>query len=103
MGEILNEEKARQVFQCDLKDGVNQIVNFVWDAELKASIPYEMVYGSDAGIVHSFELAEDAFGTGKDKQLVNYKEYYYMVIAYAYNNYDPYNPVDESYRPLKCN
>ncbi|OFX39213.1 MAG: hypothetical protein A2W95_13850 [Bacteroidetes bacterium GWA2_40_14] len=95
MGEILNEEKARQVFQCDLKDGVNQIVNFVWDAELKASIPYEMVYGSDAGIVHSFELAEDAFGTGKDKQLVNYKEYYYMVIAYAYNNYDPYNPVDE--------
>ncbi len=95
MGEILDENKARQVFQCDIRDGVSQLVNFVWDADLNAARPYSMVKGSDTGISHTFELTDDAFGTGKDKQLVNYKEYYYVAVAYAYNNFDPYNQVDE--------
>lgn len=95
MGEILDENKARQVFQCDIRDGVSQLVNFVWDADLNAARPYAMVKGSDTGIAHTFELTDDTFGTGKDKQLVNYKEYYYVAIAYAYNNFDPYNQVDE--------
>jgi len=95
MGDILDETRARQVFQCDIKDGVTQLVNYTWDTDLGAGIPYEMVDGKDEGIVHSFEITEDAFGSGESKKLVNYKEYYYLAISYAYNNYDEYNPVDE--------
>ncbi len=95
LGEITDVNKARQVFQCDIKDSVSQIVNYVWDNDLNASHPEERVYGKNAGITHTFELTEDAFGSGESKKLLNYKEYYYVAVAYAFNDYNHYNPVDE--------
>jgi len=94
LGEITDENKARQVFQCDVKDSITQIINYVWDNDLNAVHPVEMVYGENKGIIHSFELTQDAFGTGENKNLVDYKEYYYVAVAYAHNDYNHYNPVD---------
>lgn len=90
-----DNDLARQVFQCDLADEITQLVNFDWDPDLQASIPIEKVQGSNEGIVHSFEITNDAFATGSNSKLVNYKDYYYVAIAYAYNNYAPYDPVNE--------
>jgi hypothetical protein len=83
--------KARLVGQCDKKDGVGRLINFEFDEDLQASIPVEKVDGEDKGVTHSFRVTEDLFAAG-DRRLVNFKTYYYMAIAYAYNNYETYLP-----------
>ncbi len=89
IADIENDELARQVFQCDVKNGVSRLVNFTFDQLLGASVPTEEVNGSNQGIVHSFELTKDAF-TGND--LVNHIQYYYLAVAYAHNNYKDFIP-----------
>ncbi|SFT65324.1 hypothetical protein SAMN05216474_1569 [Lishizhenia tianjinensis] len=89
-------DKARLVFQCDIKDSVKRLVNFEFDNDLLAAVPTEKVNGTDDGIRHSFNVKEDMFASGASKALVNFKRYYYMAIAYAYNNYKTYKPNDPS-------
>lgn len=81
--------KARLVWQSDIKDGVAKLVNHNYDPSIGFNVPVVMVDGSDNGIEHSIQITRDLFATGDDK-LVNHKEYYYMVVAYAYNNYKTY-------------
>jgi hypothetical protein len=85
--------QARLIAQCDIKDGVGQLVNFNFDEDLLAPVPTEMVNGGDNGIQHSFQVVNDAFAQG-DVRLINHKKYYFMVISYGYNNYKTYNPSD---------
>lgn len=88
--ELNNTEKARLVAQCDVKDGIAQMINFPVDEDLGYPVATEMVDGADAGIKHSFKITEDAFAQGTNKKLINHKKYYYMAIAYAHNYYKPY-------------
>lgn len=88
-----NQSVARLVAQCDIKNGVKRLVNFEFDELLGFSIPVEKVKGEDKGIKHSFRVTEDMFATG-DRKLVNNKTYYYMAVAYGYNNYKTYDPSD---------
>ena len=92
-GEV-DPTKASEVFECDIKDGVTQIVNYVQDINVSdtTSVPQIKVIGKDSGIVHSFEITQDQFSTTADKSLVNYQTYYYVAIAYAYNNFAPFDP-----------
>jgi hypothetical protein len=83
--------KARLVAQCDVKNGVKRLVNFILDEQLGYDVPMLMVDGSDEGIRQSFRIKQDAF-TGQ--ALINHKTYYYMAVAYAYNNYKTYDPND---------
>ncbi|MEZ5014822.1 MAG: hypothetical protein R2794_11070 [Chitinophagales bacterium] len=85
--------KAKLIYQCDLKDGVDKIVNYSFDAVVASDVPELMVAGNDNGIRHTFEITDDAFATGNTK-LVNFKTYYFSVVAYAYNNFLPYDPID---------
>lgn len=85
--------KARLVAQCDIKDNVDRIINFEYDENLQASIPVEKVDGENEGIRHSFRITEDQFAQG-DRTLVNFKRYYYLAVAYAYNNFKDYDPND---------
>src|SRR5690606_4818918 len=93
VSDIGDESKARLVAQCDIKDGIGRIINFEFDEELLASIPVEKVDGEDKGIQHTFRITEDQFAQG-NRTLVNFKRYYYIAIAYAYNNYLDYDPTD---------
>jgi len=93
LSDIEDASKARLVAQCDIKDGVDRIINFEYDEYLQASIPVEKVDGADNGIKHSYSLKEDVFAQG-DRALINFKTYYYLAIAYAYNNYKDYDPND---------
>ncbi len=90
ISEISNPDKARLVAQCDIKDEVATLVNYYKNDKLGANVPKLMVEGSDKGIVHSFKITEDEFATG-DNRLINNKKYYYVAIAYAYNQYAPYS------------
>ena len=91
-GEV-NADVAVEVFNCDVKNGVTKIVNYnknlnisdtTFDAQLKVS-------GKDSGITHSFILNSDQFTTNSDKRFVNYHNYYFVAIAYAHNNFAPFN------------
>lgn len=91
--DIEDVSKARLVAQCDIVDGVERLINFDFDEDLKAAIPVEKVDGSNAGISHTFLMDEDAFAQG-DVALVNYKKYHYMAVSYAHNGYREYNNTD---------
>lgn len=84
---------ARLVAQCDIEDDVARIINFEFDGDLLFSVPKEKVDGENKGISHSFRITEDFFAQG-DRRLVNFKTYYYVAVAYAYNNYAPYDPTN---------
>ena len=83
-------EQARLIAQCDLQNGVGRIINYVRDQETGLIVPQLRVDGEDEGIVRSFRVTTDAFAAG-DNALINYKTYYFMVLAYGYNNYLPYD------------
>lgn len=83
--------KAVLVYQCDVKNGVTDLYN--WSSvpnpdpnQPPVWIPSLMVEGQNTGIRHSFTITEDRFATG-DRRLINHKKYYYLAVAYAYNNF----------------
>jgi hypothetical protein len=96
--DVHDASKARLVGQCDIKNGVNRLINFYFAEDLGAVIPVEEVNGADEGIVHSFRFIEDQFATG-DKRLVNNKKYYFLALAYGYNEYEKYNQDPEAQQP----
>ena len=97
IAEIDDLSKARLVFQADIIDydnfgnPIGQIINYEFDSELGLPVPVEKVNGTNEGIKHSFQITNDQFASG-DTRLINFKKYYYIAIAYGYNNYEKYNP-----------
>lgn len=88
--ELDNLDRARLAFQCDIRDSVADLVNFVFDDDVQATVPQVMVKNAaNAGISTTFRVTEDLFAEG-DKKLVNFKTYYYLAIAYAHNNFKTY-------------
>jgi len=84
---------ASEVFQCDVKNGVTRIINYEKNTDISDTTftPIVKVLGKDSGIRHSFEVSIDQFASGDDKRLVNYRNYYFVAIAYAYNNFAPFD------------
>ena len=93
VADINDPTKARLVAQCDIKNDQDRIINFVFDEALGFAIPIEKVDGENTGIRHSFRVTEDAFAQGA-RQLVNHKTYYYVAVAYAFNEFKKYDPND---------
>lgn len=89
-------DQARLVAQFDVKNGVTKLVNYYLDDAIGANVPIIEVTGGDNGIQHSFEITQDAFATD-DVTLVNNKQYYYMALSYAYNDYLTYAPGPVTY------
>ena len=90
--DLKDATKAVPVFQCDVKNGISRLINYVQDNTVGGLVPKVMVEGLDNGVVSTFRLTEDAFATGEDKRLINNRTYYYIAVAYAYNNYLTYAP-----------
>jgi len=89
--DLTNANLARLIFQCDIKNGVGQLTNFNLDPAIGQDVPQVMVTGADAGIQNSFSVTQDLFASS-DKRLINFKNYYFMAVAYAYNNFLTYAP-----------
>ncbi|PID95049.1 MAG: hypothetical protein CSA95_01545 [Bacteroidetes bacterium] len=88
IADINDPDVVRLIYQCDIKDGVTQLVNHNYNQSLGANVPVEMVNGSDEGVTHSFRLKQDAF-TGEP--FVNHKKYYFVALSYGYNEYMKYS------------
>lgn len=97
VSDIEDPELARLVYQCDIRDNaldgtpVAQIINYEFDDQIGLPVPKEKVDGANEGIGHSVRITSDRFASG-DTRLINFKKYYYLAIAYGYNEYEPYNP-----------
>jgi len=96
ISEIHNADKARLVAQCDIKNfneteqPIGQLVNWYYSDKHGGNIPVEEVSGANEGISHTFKIKYDEFATG-DRRLVNHKQYYYIAIAYGFNEYMKYS------------
>jgi len=90
----VNNDLAQEIFQVDIQNGVSRIINYekVTDISDSTYIPIVKIVGADSGIKHSFEINSDVFADGEDKRLVNYKNYYFTAVAYAYNNFADFDP-----------
>lgn len=99
-GDLENIDRARLLFQVDVKDDFSRIVNQVLDPELMVNVPKIMVTGENQGIRHSFRVKNDLFAEG-NTELVNFKSYYYTVLAYAVCVNDPTEP--EQFLPGRLN
>lgn len=108
ISDIDDENKARLVDQCDIRNfkkdangnlllnsPIGRLVNYEYDEDLGFDIPSEKVDGENKGIRHSFSVKEDLFAAG-DRTLVNHKTYYFVAIAYGYNNFKDFDPADGS-------
>ncbi len=102
LAELNNPDLARIVAQTDVKNGVSKIYN--WEAYAKNPDPLnpiqlyrpvEKVVGNDEGVKHSFSITRDEFGSG-EAPLINHRKYYYVAIAYAYNNFEQFDPLNPS-------
>lgn len=97
ISELDDPEKGRLVYQVDLNNGVGKVFN--WDAYEDSDVSSTQVYvpnlevnGADGGVEHSFRVTEDQFAQS-ERGLVNHKKYYFISVAYGYNNYENYDPV----------
>ena len=97
--ELGDIDKARILAQVDVKNGVTEIFN--WSSVVDPNpasneliwIPESKVEGLDQGIKNTIQITEDLFASG-DSRLINHKKYYYLTLAYGYNNYAQFDPDD---------
>lgn len=96
IADLDDPDKARIIYQVDIKNGVNRIFN--WRTVDNPTgeeyyVPELQVEGRDEGIQHTFRITEDQFAEG-NRRLINHRKYYFTAIAYAYNNYLEFDPKD---------
>ena len=91
--ELGDISKARQIAQVDVKNGVREIYNWRGEPNPLDPVfgpivwtPTKEVTGQNTGIRNSFKVTEDQFALG-DRKLVNHKQYHFLVLAYAHNNW----------------
>ena len=94
IADLDNPDLARLVFQADVENDIDLIYN--WSTVDNPTgedvyVPTPVVQGSNVGIQHTFRISEDQFAEG-DRRLVNHRKYYYTAVAYAFNEYLPFDP-----------
>ena len=87
---LKDPDLVRLVAQFDVKNGITKLVNYQLDRSIGAAVPVVEVEGGDEGISHTFEITRDVFSE-KDATMVNHKQYYFMALSYAHNEYSPYS------------
>lgn len=100
VADLENPEKSRLIGQVDIQDTVSKIYNWLPTPDPNFGgrtiyTPVLRVEGENQGVRHTFRIKEDRFATTEDKRLVNHKKYYFVAIAYAYNNYDKFDEKKE--------
>ncbi|SDJ77173.1 hypothetical protein SAMN05421823_10173 [Catalinimonas alkaloidigena] len=88
--EVNDATKARLVLQADLRDDITTLINYEFDPTVGQEVPVLKVSGENNGLARTVRITQDLFASG-ESQLVNYKRYYYTIVAYAANG-DPLNP-----------
>ena len=94
IADLDNVSKARLVYQVDVENKVGRVFNWTTVDNPTGEeyyVPVLEVEGSNGGIRHTFRITEDQFAEG-DRRLINHKKYYFTAVAYAHNEYEPFDP-----------
>ena len=95
LGDLDDADKARLIFHFDIKNEVEKVYNWFPIESSLDEIYYSPVLmnegATNRGIEHTFRVTEDQFAAN-DRRLINHKKYYFTAVAYAYNNYIPFEP-----------
>ena len=94
IADLDDPDKARLIYQVDKQNDAATVYNWVTvdnPTPEEYYVPELQVEGANAGIRHTFRITEDQFAEG-DRRLINHKKYYFVALAYAYNNYFPFDP-----------
>ncbi len=85
--QLLDPAVSRLVAECNVNnDGSNTLINYSKNSYgVLQGIPEVSL--STNGVAHSFDIKTDQFQEDGQTNLVNDRPYYYMVIAFGYNNY----------------
>lgn len=88
--ELNQPDLARLIAQVDVQDNVTDLFNQEFDNTTKSFIKVpEVQNAANGGVRHTFIDTTDQFATGTDQNLVNYRTYYFTVVAYAAAQNDP--------------
>ena len=99
--------QARLISQSDIRNGVGELYN--WNVLTNPLDPTAPVFEPvaqiesptvDRGVETVIRVFEDQFASGADTRLINHKPYYFTVVSYAYNNYEDFNPRDNTGQKL---
>ena len=104
--DIDNPEQVRLIYQVDVRNGINTLYNWIsvenpnfdpTDQESREFVFYPEVQaeGADEGIRHTFSIKEDQFGV-TDQRLINHRRYYFTALAYAHNEYEPFDAINQT-------
>lgn len=88
--DLTDLSKAKLVFSCDLNNGIKRLVNYEYDAASSGDRAIVKAEGTDNGLASTFHFTNDEFSAASDKKVINNKTYYFITVAYAYNNYAVY-------------
>ena len=94
--ERYNPDLVQAIFQCDIRDDVEDLVNYKYNADWSSLRDQLEVDAANEGIKHSFESTKDAFPWGESENIVNHKAMYFVAIAYASNTDFLYSPFDQT-------
>ncbi len=90
-----NPSKAKLIAQLDLKNNFTLLVNYKKNDLLGGIyVPTQKTEVVNSGIVHTFNIKNDLF---RQIPLSNYRPYYFTVIAYAANNFRPFNQAVDNF------
>jgi hypothetical protein len=96
--ELKDPSKAKPVFITNIKNGVKSLVNYVQKYDqIKRTYYFEPEAGvvtTDEGLKSNFFIEDDLFSSGTSPKLTNEKTYFYAAVAYSYNQYKPFDPLN---------
>ncbi len=104
VAELTDDTKAKLIMQCDvrnydsLSNPISILYNYIFLPEIRKAQPQIMVKPANnrplnSGIIRTISVKEDKFASGSNKGLINNKPYYFIAVAYGYNNFLEYNPI----------
>jgi len=98
--ELDDYDKARLIYQVDIKNEVTTLYNWITYPNPSPNGGSELIYepvqkvkGGNQGLKNVFKVVYDQFASG-DSRLINHKQYYFLVVAYGYNNWSEFNPAN---------
>ena len=74
---------TKRLATYDLINGITEIYDDVFNAQLGETINQRVQFGSDSGLEHFISITSD--GLNNNKELITNREYYFSVTAYGYN------------------
>jgi hypothetical protein len=88
--QLTDASKAKLAFSCDVANGIKTLVNYEFDANAGGDVAIVKTVGTDNGVKSTFHFTQDLFSSASNKKVINNKTYYFLTVAYGYNEYAKY-------------